>query len=577
MSIVRKNIFKITVVFLAIWLIFVIIVSAINYNKVIVGVKVGNISLAMKNKDQAREILTTETAKFYGQKIAVAYNNLRWEIFPEDLGINFDISRSLEKYWDIGRKRKSPFLNISRQIQGIFRGYDLPMEVNLDRSVFAKFYQKSLAYLDKPARNSILAFKGSLDNFTVIKEEWGEIINKEKLIKDIENNAAFLSDLPIKLEIITDNPEVTISESEIAKEIIEYMAGNVPFFLTLNGRKWKITEDDLIDFLEFPTEYPDEIEKYFLSAGLRNYDKNNRIMGVNLNEKKVIDYLTILSTGINTEPVNAQLRFENGRVVVFALSQNGLRINTEKSAKNTIESIKTGSKNIELIYEEIKPEIGTNDIDNLGITAFLGKGESNFWGSPESRKHNIKIGASKFHGVLIKPNEEFSFNEILGEVGPQTGYLPALVIKDKKMIEEYGGGLCQVSTTAFRAAINAGLKITERFAHAFPITYYSPQGFDATIYPPHPDLRFINNTLGHILVQTKIIDNNLIFELYGADDGRKVKVIGPTQYDIKPDGSMKAVLVQEVYDSKENLIQKDTFYSNYKSPSLYPIDRNPLE
>ena len=108
-------------------------------------------------------------------------------------------------------------------------------------------------------------------------------------------------------------------------------------------------------------------------------------------------------------------------------------------------------------------------------------------------------------------------------------------------------------------------------------TILNVQVSDATIYPPHPDLRFINNTLGHILVQTKIIDNNLIFELYGADDGRKVKVIGPTQYDIKPDGSMKAVLVQEVYDSKENLIQKDTFYSNYKSPSLYPIDRNPLE
>ena len=78
-------------------------------------------------------------------------------------------------------------------------------------------------------------------------------------------------------------------------------------------------------------------------------------------------------------------------------------------------------------------------------------------------------------------------------------------------------------------------------------------------------------------MQAQIIDNNLIFELYGTDDGRKVEVIGPTQYDIKPDGSMKAMLVQEVYDSKEEIIQKDTFYSNYKSPSLYPIDRNPLE
>mgnify|MGYP001557906117 CR=1 FL=1 len=556
---------------------FVAVLWAVNFNRIIIGVKAGSISLAMKNKDQAREILTTETVKFYEQKVVIVYNDLVWEIFPEDLGINFDISRSVEKYWDIGRGQKNIFFNIGRQIKGVFRGYDLPLEINLDRSVFAKFYQKKLAYLDKPARNASFAFKGDLDNFTVIKEEWGKIINKEKLIKEIGEKAAFLSDAPIKLEIVADNPEVTILESEIAKEFIKYMAGNVPFSLTLNGKKWEISENDLIDFLEFPAEYPEEIEKYFLSAELQNYNKNNRIMGVNLNEKKVVDYLTIMSTGINSEPTDAQLRFENGRVVVFALSQNGLRIDTEKSAENIVKSIKSGGDNTELIYQEIEPNIRTSDIDNLGIVALLGKGESNFWGSPESRKHNIKVGAAKFHGVLIKSNEEFSFNKILGEVGAQTGYLPALVIKDKKLIPEYGGGLCQVSTTIFRAAINAGLKITERFAHAFPITYYGPPGFDATIYPPNPDLRFVNNTSGHILAQTKIIDNNLIVELYGTNDGRSVKVIGPTQYDIKPDGSMKAVLVQEVYDSKGDIIQKDTFYSNYKSPSLYPIDRNPLE
>lgn len=572
----KKNILKISAIFLAAGIFFVAVLWIINFNKIIIGVKAGNISLGLKSDDQARKILEAETGKFYARQIIIANNDLKWGVLPEELGVSFDISRSLEKYQNIGQKNNL-FFNAGRQIKSVFRGYNLPLEINLDRSVFAKFYQKNLAYLDKPARNASFVFKGRLNNFTITNEEWGTIINKERLMKEIEDKAAFLSDAPIVLEIITDTPEATNSESEVAKEIIKNMAGNVPFFLTLNNKKWEITEDDLIGFLEFPAEYPEEIEKYFPSAGLRNYNKNNRIMGVDLNEKKVIDYLTVLSTGINTEPTNAQLRFENGRVVVFSLSQNGLRVDAEKSAKSIIKSVKTGGNSMELVYEEIEPDIRTEDIDNLGIVAFLGKGESNFWGSPESRKHNIKVGAAKFHGVLIKPKEEFSFNKILGEVGPQTGYLPALVIKDKKLIPEYGGGLCQVSTTVFRAAINAGLKITERFAHAFPITYYSPQGFDATIYPPHPDLRFINNTPGHILVQTKIIDNNLIFELYGTDDGREVKVMGPTQYDIKPDGSMKAVLVQEVYDSRGDIIQKDSFYSNYKSPSLYPIDRNPLE
>ena len=127
----KKNIFKITVVFLTIWLILVIALIAINHNKIIIGVKAGNIYLSGKNKDQAREILTAEITEFYGQKITIAYNNLEWEIFPEDLGINFDTSRSLEKYWNIGRERKNIFSNINRQIKGVFRKYDFISEDQL--------------------------------------------------------------------------------------------------------------------------------------------------------------------------------------------------------------------------------------------------------------------------------------------------------------------------------------------------------------------------------------------------------------------------------------------------------------
>ena len=206
----------------------------------------------------------------------------------------------------------------------------------------------------------------------------------------------------------------------------------------------------------------------------------------------------------------------------------------------------------------------------------MGKGTSNFAGSPSSRIHNIKIGSAKFHGLLIKPEEEFSFNTILGEVGPEQGYKEELVIKRDKTIPEYGGGLCQVSTTVFRAAVYSGLKITERYPHAFPVVYYSPQGFDATIYPPHPDFRFINDTPSHLLIQTKVEGYYLTFEFYGTDDGRKVEIDGPHQYDVKSDGSMKTKLARKILRHGE-LVEEKTWKSSYKSPDLYPIQRNPLE
>ncbi len=144
-----------------------------------------------------------------------------------------------------------------------------------------------------------------------------------------------------------------------------------------------------------------------------------------------------------------------------------------------------------------------------------------------------------------------------------------LVIKNNKTVPEYGGGVCQVSTTMFRAAVYSGLEITERKSHAYPVKYYNPQGFDATVYLPSPDLKFKNNTGNWILIQAKIKDNNLTFEFYGKDDGRKVIVKGPYQYDFQEDGSMKARLEEEVWKNGE-LILKKTFLSFYKSPNLYP-------
>ena len=82
---------------------------------------------------------------------------------------------------------------------------------------------------------------------------------------------------------------------------------------------------------------------------------------------------------------------------------------------------------------------------------------------------------------------------------------------------------------------------------------------------------------GHILIQYKVEGTKLSFEIYGKDDGRTVEIVGPVIYDKKPDGSLKAWVKQIVRNRDGNTIEEKTFYSNYKSPLLYPIDRNPLE
>lgn len=287
------------------------------------------------------------------------------------------------------------------------------------------------------------------------------------------------------------------------------------------------------------------------------------------------DYLIGLATATNIEPVDAKLEFgDDNKATVFRQSIQGKRFNIIKSATAIIDALKENRHSVQLSVEIVEPDVTLEKINDLGIKTLLAKGESDFHGSSNARVHNIKTGSSKFNGTVIKPGEDFSFNNILGSVDEKTGYQPELVIKSGQTILEYGGGLCQLSTTVFRAAILSGLPIKERRPHSFPVKYYNPQGFDATIYPGVSDLKFTNDTMGHILLQTKIEGTKLIVELYGSSDERQVALDGPYQYDQKASGALKAYLIRTI--SYTNGGEKDErFDSNYQPP--FAQARNPLE
>lgn len=312
-----------------------------------------------------------------------------------------------------------------------------------------------------------------------------------------------------------------------------------------------------------------------LVSNLREKSFLKKETRISFDKEKIRSFIYELATKFDKDPVNAKLKIDEGGTNTFAVSEEGMKINFDESAETIAVNLTNDfsyqeSREISLKFDIVQPEIKTSDINNLGIDTLIGEGKSNFRGSPKNRVFNINVATEKFNGTLIKPGEEFSFIATLGPVDGEHGYAPELVIKQDKTEPEFGGGICQVSTTAFRAAINSGLKITMRRNHAYPVAYYNPQGMDATVYVPRPDLRFINNTPNYILIQTKIEGTTLIFQFYGTNDERKVEVIGPKVLKREADGSMKTSFTQKVYDKDENLIINDVFNSNYDSPSKYP-------
>jgi vancomycin resistance protein YoaR len=281
-----------------------------------------------------------------------------------------------------------------------------------------------------------------------------------------------------------------------------------------------------------------------------------------------------LNHGFIKDPVDAKFSLENGKISAFEMSQNGIKLDTNRSLTLLSATLNAttplNEQTLTLPTITLLPSIIESQASSFGITALIGEGRTNFAGSPVNRIHNFKRALVQFNGVLIAPSEEFSFVKYLGEVDDDHGYLPELVIKKDKTEPEFGGGVCQVSTTVFRAALKSGLKITERRNHAYPVRYYMPYGMDATIYIPRPDLKFINNTPGHILIQAVIDGTTLIIRFYGTLDGRITAINGPHILEHNPDGSMKTIFTQTVTDKDGKEFIRDDFRSNYASPSKYP-------
>lgn len=244
----------------------------------------------------------------------------------------------------------------------------------------------------------------------------------------------------------------------------------------------------------------------------------------------------------NKPAKNALFKFENGRVTTFRSEENGLALKSDafiQDFDSQIASLKKTEKNLTVKLEDevIVPEVTLAQSNDFGIEEVIGVGTSDYSHSIPEREHNVILATAKFNGVLIEPGKELSFGATIGDISSATGYKPAYIISGGRTILGDGGGVCQVSTTLFRAALNTGLPITERHAHAYRVGYYendAPAGLDATVFYPSVDLKIKNDTPAHILVETSVDEANkkVTFRLYGKKDGRRAETTTPVLTNI---------------------------------------------
>jgi vancomycin resistance protein YoaR len=275
----------------------------------------------------------------------------------------------------------------------------------------------------------------------------------------------------------------------------------------------------------------------------RVQDGDDQSIQVLLNPRGLRDLLAPLKTQVDRLPSDAKFIFndETRQLDVMEDSRVGRTLDIDASIATINEAVRRGEHTVALVVNEAQPRVAaTTTGQELGITELIWAETSYFYGSSAERIQNIEAAARQYHGILIAPGETFSMGQYLGDVSLENGFAEALIIYGGRTIKGVGGGVCQVSTTLFRAAFNAGFPIVERTPHAYRVSYYEQNasggidprlaGLDATVYFPLVDFKFTNDSPYWILMETYMGSGSLTWKFYSTKDGRSVtyETSGPT-------------------------------------------------
>ena len=261
---------------------------------------------------------------------------------------------------------------------------------------------------------------------------------------------------------------------------------------------------------------------------IKSLDKNGEQISIskNIQEDIAKSKLEEICKDINIEPKNATLEKSNG-IFVVKDGNVGLEVDFDKTYENLLEGLMLeGDANISIIANETKPKYSAQELnkiqDKLGSfsTKYTNKG-----GSDVNRITNMKIASQRINGTILYPGEVFSTNKKFGATTKENGYKPAPTILNGKFIDEYGGGVCQVSSTLYNAVLYSELEVIERQNHSLKVGYLD-YGYDATLAGDYIDFKFKNSTSYPIYIESYLTENEVICNIYGYEqrpDNRNIK------------------------------------------------------
>jgi vancomycin resistance protein YoaR len=493
------------VITLGVVLILLSLYHVVFAHRIIPGIKIGSVIVGGKTYEQAKRMLE-DYENSVDKKVVLKFEDRSFEFKGSDIQLQYNWDASISRAFEVGRTGNI-WNDAKDKLAGMVKPIYLPAFYDYDEDLFhARFAQiKGEINIEGKDARYVIAAPGQLDIVDAIE---GRNVASDDLFKILINSFDRFSFGAYELPVERSLPSVSKRDIESYQDQVKKIIYN-PLVVTYGKKKVIMTPEKMLDLLEFRRE-------------------ENGI-NIALTSPKLEAFLETISSEVNEPPRGNVVQVDGNRVVKFEITQAGKELDSKKFTREFKTAFISALPSVEATLKD--REIPQNT-EKFGIFALLGEGNSRFDGSTRARIHNLSLASERMNGVLVPPGGIFSLNNSIGEISGRTGYDTAYIIQNGRTVLGEGGGVCQTSTTLFRAVLNAGLPVVMRYPHAYRVHYYeedSKPGIDAAIFQPSLDFQFKNDTPNYVVVQTTVDVPNLSmsYKIYGTPDGRSVEMTEP--------------------------------------------------
>jgi len=571
-----------------------IVIYEITYTgRIYPGVNVLGLDVGGLTPREAEAFLQENLGYYQEERLLLRYGDRTWDMSAHELGADLDAERTVAAAYHVGGEGNI-LDNLYQQAKVLRFGHTVLPALSFDEGRCALRLSQLAQEINHPVRNADLIVEGL--EVQEIKSQTGLQLDIEATRELIRQRIASPSRGDIDL-VIREIPPALPDVSE-AKIQVEHMIA-APITLTFTDRTWVYTEALSLRTTERTWTLDRATIADMIVLRRRGREDGRMELVPSLAEGKLRAFVERIALQIDQPARDARFDFdpEKGTLTPIVPSQEGRTLDVEETVRLISGQVASGARMIPLPVIIERPKVPMEEVDRLGIVELVSQGVTSFKGSSRERAQNIKAGAKHLHGVVVPPGEVFSFNESLGDVSEDEGYLESLVIYPEGTAWGLGGGLCQVATTCFRAAFWGGYPIVERVEHAYRVSWYEPLvGLDAAVYRPTTDFKFQNDTPYCILIQTKadIEKGVLTFNFYSTKTGRTVDMEGPYEENriphgppiyeedpTLPKGTKKQidwphdgvdVTIYRVIKQDGQVLKRERFFSHYKPwPAKYLV------